>query len=55
MSTILMSQTLVVSLSIHLYPYNYSAWHVCMWHDMGNEVTVESDSLPRFLIEGKYF
>jgi hypothetical protein len=27
----------------------------CMWHDMGNEVTVESDSLPRFLIEGKYF
>ena len=27
----------------------------CMWHDMGNEVIVESDSLPRFLIEGKYF
>lgn len=27
----------------------------CMWHDMGNEVTVESDSLPRFLIEGTYF
>ncbi|MGI2176176.1 immunity 49 family protein [Shewanella ulleungensis] len=27
----------------------------CMWHDMGNKVTVESDSLPRFLIEGKYF
>ncbi|MBB1356342.1 immunity 49 family protein, partial [Pseudoalteromonas sp. SR45-5] len=27
----------------------------CMWHDMGNEVTVESDSLPRFLINGTYF
>ncbi|MBH0055419.1 immunity 49 family protein [Pseudoalteromonas sp. SWXJZ94C] len=27
----------------------------CMWHDMGNEVTVECDSLPRFLIEGTYF
>lgn len=27
----------------------------CMWYDMGNEVTAESDSLPRFLIEGKYF
>ncbi|MBH0055413.1 immunity 49 family protein [Pseudoalteromonas sp. SWXJZ94C] len=27
----------------------------CMWHDMGNEVTVENDSLPRFLIEGTYF
>lgn len=27
----------------------------CMWHDIGNEVTVENDSLPRFLIEGKYF
>ncbi len=26
-----------------------------MWHDMGNEVTVESDSLPRFLINGTYF
>jgi hypothetical protein len=26
----------------------------CMWHDMGNEITVESDSLPRFLIEGTY-
>ena len=26
----------------------------CMWHDMGNEVTVESDSLPRFLINGTY-
>ncbi|MCF2918834.1 immunity 49 family protein, partial [Pseudoalteromonas sp. Cn5-37] len=24
----------------------------CMWRDMGNTVTVESDSLPRFLIEG---
>lgn len=27
----------------------------CMWHDMGNEVAVESDSLPRFLINGTYF
>lgn len=27
----------------------------CMWRDMGNTVTVESDSLPRFLIEGTYF
>lgn len=27
----------------------------CMWHDMGNEVTVESDSLPRFLINSTYF
>ncbi|KPZ55501.1 hypothetical protein AN391_02548 [Pseudoalteromonas sp. P1-13-1a] len=27
----------------------------CMWHDMGNEVTIESDSLPRFLINGTYF
>ncbi|MDO6464263.1 immunity 49 family protein [Pseudoalteromonas carrageenovora] len=27
----------------------------CMWHDMGNEVTVESDSLSRFLINGTYF
>lgn len=27
----------------------------CMWHDRGNEVTVESDSLPRFVIEGTYF
>ena len=27
----------------------------CMWHDMGNEVTVKSDSLPRFLINGTYF
>ena len=27
----------------------------CMWRDMGNEVTVESDSLPRFLINGTYF
>ncbi|MBB1362940.1 immunity 49 family protein [Shewanella sp. SR44-4] len=27
----------------------------CMWHDRGNQVLVESDSLPRFLIEGKYF
>ena len=27
----------------------------CMWHDLGNDVTVESDSLPRFLIEGTYF
>ncbi|MEZ9138666.1 MULTISPECIES: immunity 49 family protein [unclassified Shewanella] len=26
----------------------------CMWHDKGNTVTVESDSLPRFLIEGTY-
>jgi len=26
----------------------------CMWHDKGNKVTVESDSLPRFLIEGTY-
>ena len=27
----------------------------CMWRDMGNTVTVESDSLPRSLIEGTYF
>ncbi|WP_254907776.1 immunity 49 family protein [Pseudoalteromonas shioyasakiensis] len=27
----------------------------CMWRDKGNAVTVESDSLPRFLIEGTYF
>ncbi|QLE86793.1 hypothetical protein FLM48_17985 [Shewanella sp. Scap07] len=27
----------------------------CMWHDCGNEVSVESDSLPRFLIDGRYF
>ncbi|WP_394203298.1 immunity 49 family protein [Shewanella waksmanii] len=27
----------------------------CMWHDRGNEVIVESDSLPRFLIDGRYF
>ncbi|QLE86803.1 hypothetical protein FLM48_18040 [Shewanella sp. Scap07] len=27
----------------------------CMWHDRGNEVSVESDSLPRFLIDGRYF
>ena len=27
----------------------------CIWHDMGNEVTIESDSLPRFLINGTYF
>ncbi|WP_462167547.1 immunity 49 family protein [Pseudoalteromonas sp. GB43] len=27
----------------------------CMWRDMGNTVTVESDSLPLFLIEGTYF
>jgi len=26
----------------------------CMWHDKGNKVTVESDSLPRFLIEGTH-
>jgi len=26
----------------------------CMWHDKGNRVTVESDSLPRFLIEGTH-
>ncbi|QLE86799.1 hypothetical protein FLM48_18020 [Shewanella sp. Scap07] len=26
-----------------------------MWHDRGNEVSVESDSLPRFLIDGRYF
>ena len=26
----------------------------CMWHDKGNKVTVESNSLPRFLIEGTY-
>ncbi|WP_394203299.1 immunity 49 family protein [Shewanella waksmanii] len=27
----------------------------CMWYDRGNEVIVESDSLPRFLIDGRYF
>ncbi|QLE86807.1 hypothetical protein FLM48_18060 [Shewanella sp. Scap07] len=26
-----------------------------MWHDRGNEVTVQSDALPRFLIDGRYF
>ncbi|KPZ72635.1 hypothetical protein AN944_00877 [Shewanella sp. P1-14-1] len=27
----------------------------CMWHDRGNQVTVEADALPRFLVEGTYF
>lgn len=27
----------------------------CMYHDQGNQVTVDSDSLPKFLIEGTYF
>jgi hypothetical protein len=26
----------------------------CLWHDKDNVVRVESDSLPRFLIEGTY-